>query len=118
MTNRATIRQLESLMHECIYQKSLCGSDAWDDDIIALNKSIRVFERKEARRNDMSLRFSAFICTLMLIGSIFLIIGLVGGVELNNISEGEAMFKMILYLSLLFTSYTGLKLMWLGVGNE
>ena len=119
MKNPSVIRQLEGLRQESILMAEISDDpQVWEDDNIALTKVIRMLERKEARRNDITLKVSAFICTVIMIGSIFLMIGLVGDVELTDISKQETIFKAIVYLALMYASYVGLRLMWLGVGNE
>ena len=119
MTNREVATQLQSIKEDSQSHITEYGGDeVWQMDVIALDRAIKVFERKAKQENDICFRILFGIDVLIVIAGTIMLYGAIGDLQLGIYPISRCFTGMILPGILLALSGTNLVMIWRGVGMD
>lgn len=118
MTNKEIVEQLESLKENSTSFLDDAEDEIWQKDIIALDRAIMVFKRKDKLVNKVSNKFLFILNIAIVITGIILTLGLVGDIEVGLASKQDTIFRAFMILIIFLLSITNIRMLWRGIGNE
>lgn len=119
MKNKEIISQLESIKEDSSCRiDSEDPEDIWSRDVIALDRAIQVFQRKENKSHDVGMKILFVVNVLIIVGAVILILLANGGLEAETISKQGFLIRIASYIFVILLSGTSLSMIWRGVGNE
>ena len=118
MTNKEIVEQLESIRENSENFLSGVGDEIWQKDIIALDRAIMVFKRKDKLISKMSTKFLFILNIAIVFVGIILTLGLVGDIESGLASKQDSIFRAFMILIVFLLSITNIRMLWKGIGNE
>lgn len=116
MTYKDIITQLESLKSnsESFMDESEPG-DVWSQDIIALDRAIQIFKRKERKSSDLVNKFLFLLNGIIFIVTLFMLHGNLGAYQIDSLTKQEFLFRLLTSVILICLSTAGLIMAWRGV---
>ena len=119
MKNKEIISQLESIKEDSRSHIDLLDEeDIWSRDIIALDRAIQVFQRKENKSHDVGMKILFVVNIFILLGAAFLILTAIGGLDSGTLNKQEFLIRIVSDILVIFLSGASLSMIWRGVGNE
>lgn len=119
MKNKEIISQLESIREDSKSRIDLEDKDdIWTMDVLALDRAIQVFKRKESKNQNVGMKILFVVNIFILLGTGFLILAAIGGLDSGTLNKQEFLIRIVSDILVIFLSGASLSMIWRGVGNE